>query len=132
MLTQQRFREWLEAYGRAWETGDPDAAAALFAADAVYEETPFDQPMHGREEVRAYWSAVPREQRDIRFRFEILACEGDSGVAHWRTSLTRVTTGGRVELDGILWARFDAEGRCRHFREWWHRKEQDAAGGSQA
>ena len=32
-----RINEWIEAYGRAWEERDADAAAALFADDAVYK-----------------------------------------------------------------------------------------------
>jgi hypothetical protein len=31
-----------------------------------------------------------------------------------------------VELDGVLAARFAADGRCREFREWWHRRETPA------
>ena len=50
---------WLDAYGRAWETKDPEAAADLFAEDATYHETPFDEPMRGRAEISGYWSDVP-------------------------------------------------------------------------
>lgn len=122
-MTVADFRRWLAAYGRAWEARDPDAAAALFTEDAVYEETPFSKPLRGREAIREYWAEVPRSQEDIRFTFSVLAWAGGAGVAHWRTTLVRTADGARIQLDGVLVATFDHGGLCRHFREWWHRQE---------
>ena len=77
---------WLGAYKRAWEDRDPVAAADLFAADATYHETPFDEPSRGRDGIFEYWSDVPRTQRGISFSYEILATTENGGVAHWRAS----------------------------------------------
>jgi len=44
-------RSWLEAYRRAWEEKDADAAAALFAEHATYRSNIFEAPT--RDE-RAY------------------------------------------------------------------------------
>ena len=118
----ETFSDWLDAYGRAWETGDPEAAAEMFTEDAVYHETPFDEPMRGRAEISEYWSDVPRFQEDVRFSYEILAAS--EGVAHWRADFLRLPARTPVRLDGILLARLDAEGRCAEFREWWHRREE--------
>lgn len=52
-----------------------------------------------------------------------VALNGDTGLAHWRTTLVRKADGARIRLDGVLTATFDSSGRCRHFREWWHRQE---------
>jgi ketosteroid isomerase-like protein len=114
------FDRWLTAYGRAWETGDAQAAGDLFTEDAAYLETPFDEPMRGRAAVMAYWSDVPLTQSDIRFDYEILAVAGDRGIAHWRASFLRA--GARMELDGMLTAALDGQDRCCEFREWWHRR----------
>ncbi|MGH6609432.1 MAG: hypothetical protein ACRECQ_04160 [Burkholderiaceae bacterium] len=48
------FERWLQAYKRAWEERDPNAAATIFAADATYRETPFDPPMYGRKAICEY------------------------------------------------------------------------------
>jgi ketosteroid isomerase-like protein len=45
--------EALRAVCDAWERGDPDAAADLFAPDGVYEDPLYSAPLHGREEIRA-------------------------------------------------------------------------------
>lgn len=123
------FERWLDAYGRAWEGRDPDAGALLFAEDATYQETPFDEPMRGRAAIRAYWENVPRGQSEIKFSREVLAItrQGE-GIARWITSFVRVPSGVRVELDGILLARFDEAGLCVEFREWWHRRETPQQG----
>jgi hypothetical protein len=126
-LTPTAFDDWVRAYGRAWETGDPSAVVTLFAADAAYHETPFDEPMVGTEAIRQYWSeGAGLSQRDVRFGFTTLATTDRTGIAHWRASFTRVPSGVGVELDGVLAAEFDGEGRRRVFREWWHRRESPA------
>ena len=118
---------WLGAYKRAWEDRDPEAAADLFAADATYHETPFDEPSRGRDGVFEYWSGATRAQRDVRFSYEILATTENGGVAHWRASFARPPAKDRVELDGVFLVELDADGRCTEFREWWHMQEKKAS-----
>ena len=122
-MTPESFRSWLESYKSAWETRDPEAAAALFAEMAVYQEAPFRDPMRGRATVRAYWEHIPRTQEDVHFHFEVLAVSGDAGIGRWWASFVRIPSGKRIHLDGVLVATFDGDGRCRLFREWWHKRE---------
>ena len=118
---------WLGAYKRAWEDRDPVAAADLFAADAAYHETPFDEPSRGRNGIFEYWSDVPRTQRGICFSYEILATTENGGVAHWRASFLGLPADNPVELDGIFLVKLDADGRCTEYREWWHKQEEKAS-----
>ena len=115
------FESWLDAYKRAWETRDPEAAADIFTMDATYHETPFEGPVRGREGIRNYWSDATRYQEGIEFSYEILAITETGGIAHWRSGFTRLTSNSAVELDGIFLVRLDADGKCTEFREWWHR-----------
>ena len=109
-----KFDRWVEAYGLAWETKDPEAAAELFVEDATYQETPFDEPMRGRAEITEYWSSATGSQD------EILAASSGEGIAHWGANFVRLATGTPVKTDGVLLAKLDADGRCTEFREWWH------------
>jgi ketosteroid isomerase-like protein len=45
--------EALRAVCDAWEQGDPDAAANLFAPNGVYEDPLYEAPLRGREDIRA-------------------------------------------------------------------------------
>ena len=122
-MNRSAFAEWLDAYKLAWESTDPRKAAALFTPDAVYEETPFDEPMRGLEAIRRYWQAGAQDaQRSIRFTYEIYTVDGDVGLCRWHCDFERVPSGERVELDGIFRCVFAPDGKCRHFQEWWHRR----------
>jgi len=61
-LRLETSRTWLDALKHAWEERDPLAAANLFSVDAVYRETPFEEPMRGREAILKYWEPVPKTQ----------------------------------------------------------------------
>lgn len=125
MLDEATFAAWLESYGRAWQEGDPALIVDLFTADAAYFEVPFDAPIVGREAIRHYWTVgAQQSQTAVTFTYRILGVRGNDGVAHWKATFTRLPSRNRVRLDGILLATFDREGKCRVFREWWHRQEE--------
>lgn len=121
---------WLERYRRAWENRDPSAAAALFSENAKYHETPFQAPALGRDGVREYWTNATRNQADVSFSYEVLSVSGDRGIARWRASFARVSSGVKASLDGIFLLEFDDDGLCRELREWWHKSEPVDASGS--
>jgi catechol 2,3-dioxygenase-like lactoylglutathione lyase family enzyme len=123
LLTEADFRRWMDGYRSAWENRDPEAAVALFAADAAYHETPFSEPYVGEEAIREYWQAVPDSQRNVRFEWQFISAFDGVGFCKWRASFIRKSSNISVELDGIIEAEFDAHLRCRRFREWWHAAE---------
>jgi hypothetical protein len=125
-MNRDEFSSWLDAYGRAWESRDPVAAADLFSDNAAYHETPFVEPMRGRAEILAYWSHIERSQGRIRFGYEILAVSDSNGIAHWWASFTRVPEATQVKLDGIFVITLNAEVQCTTLREWWQRKQVGA------
>jgi ketosteroid isomerase-like protein len=111
---------WLAGYKRAWENKDPEAAAALFAEDARYHETPYAEPFEGPAGVRDYWTRVTADQRDIDFQYSVVTVEGVSGIATWSAKFTAVSAGALVELSGIFVLDFADGKRCARLREWWH------------
>ncbi|TAK42864.1 MAG: nuclear transport factor 2 family protein [Betaproteobacteria bacterium] len=114
---------WLRNYGSAWEQASPQAARKLFTEDCRYFETPFSKPAIGRDGVARYWQAVPDSQTDVAFSHEVLAIQGQTVIAHWSASFTRVPSGNRVKLDGVFVLEFTDAGLCSSLREWWHREE---------
>jgi hypothetical protein len=125
----ETFDSWLGAYGHAWETRDPRAAAKLFSEKATYRETPCEKLLHGREAIAEYWSRVTRGHQGVRLDHEILAVTDEMGIARWRASFDSVQSEGRVELDGISVVGMGADGLCKEFREWWHYRERDVERG---
>ena len=123
-MTLQGFDDWLDAYGHAWESRNPQAAADLYAEDGIYQVTPFLEPMRGRKAILEYWTNVAQTQQDIHFGYEILAVTPEHGIARWWASFVIVPSGLQTKLDGIFLISLDEDGRCRSLREWWH-KQQD-------
>jgi ketosteroid isomerase-like protein len=119
-----RLGSWLDRFGRAWETRDPEQAAQLFSDDASYQEAPFDEPLTGASEIRVHWSNLPKAREDIRFTYEILAVTQPWGIANWHGFYTQADRETHIELDGILLISLDDEGRCQDFREWSNRRER--------
>lgn len=109
---------WLEAYRVAWETRDPDAAAALFTDDATYLEEPYGEPFLGRAGVKEYWERVTATQSDIEFRTGTPIVDGRRAAVEWWVTLRN--GGADVTLAGEFWLEFDDAGLCRTLREYWH------------
>jgi ketosteroid isomerase-like protein len=110
-------REWLEAYRRAWEQKDADAAAALFAEDATYRVNIFQEPFDGRDGVRRYWQDVTRTQSDVNVVIGEPFGEGDRVAAEFWTRMK--VDGAQTTLAGCLLLLFGDDGLCRSLREYW-------------
>ena len=113
--------QWIEAYGRAWRERDPDAAAALFTADAVYRAHPLREPHRGQAAIREYWSGATGRQAEIDLRFGTPIVAGERAAVEWWAQM--LSDGEEVTLPGILYLRFAPDGRCEELREAWHAQE---------
>ena len=121
-MNEASFKQWLDAYGRAWESRDPQAAAELYANDGSYQVTPFLEPLRGRQAILDYWTEVARTEIDISFEYEILAVTERLGIARWHASFVRTPPGLPTKLEGIFVISLNAEGKCTSVREWWHKQ----------
>jgi len=124
-LTLEIFNTWLEAYSRASAEDDPQASAELFARNAEYYETPFDEPMIGRDAIHKYWEMGAKSFKDKESIYEILSVKDNLGIARWQSKFTDSRSGKRFALDCLFLVEFDNNDKCKLFREWWHLREGD-------
>jgi len=121
------FRGWLERYVDAWRLNDAAAIGDLFSLDVRYAYDPFDEATVGRAAVVASWLAEPDAPGSWEADYDVLAIDGDVFVAHGRT---RYLTDDRAAVDrefaNVFVCRFDDDGRCREFTEWYMRKRPEA------
>jgi ketosteroid isomerase-like protein len=118
---------WLEAYVAAWKTYDRDEVEALFAEDVEYRYHPYDEPVRGRDAVVEAWlgnsDVEGASSRDVEGTYEAdynaIAVDGDMAVATG-ASTYYTEPGGPVDkvFDNCFVIRFDGDGRCREFTEW--------------
>ena len=122
---------WLNRYVAAWLTYDPDDIAALFSDDISYRYHPYDVPIVGREAVVASWlgedasdSASTRDAPGTySAEYSPVAVDGETVVATG-TSVYRDTPDGPVAraYENCFVMRFDDDGRCRDFVEYYARR----------
>lgn len=120
-MNHDSLQRWLDHYLEAWRTNDPAAIGALFSDDAIYYRSAYSGPIHGRAAIVAFWQAEPDEPATWAAQYAPLVVEGDSGVAMGTTRYFSEPGSAEVsdEYANVFLVRFDAEGRCREFREWW-------------
>ena len=116
-IDTERIADWAESYRRAWESADPEAAAALFSDDASYRNDIYQEPNRGREGVADYWSSVTSSQTDVRVRMGTPYVDGDRAVVEFWTNMT--VDGTPLTLGGALLLRFDDDGACRSLHEYY-------------
>ena len=119
-LDRDAFGAWLGRYVEAWRSGDPDAIGDLFSEDGSYSYRAGQQNIIGRAAIVASWL---EEEDDGHWEaaYEPLAIEGEVHVAMGVTRYFDEAGAVRDEYSNIFVCRFDADGRCREFGEWWMR-----------
>jgi ketosteroid isomerase-like protein len=112
--------EWLDAYGRAWEERDPEAAADLFAEDATYQWGPFGKRFNGRPLIREAWADAVEGQRNVKFGYEVWSATVKSGIARWWVTLEREGDDEPTRIEGIFRLVFGDDGLCVSLEEWYN------------
>jgi hypothetical protein len=127
MTDRRPVDRWLDAYVEAWKTYDRQAIGALFAEQVEYRYHPYDEPIRGRDAVVESWlgegdhpdASTPDERGTYDADYRAVAVDGEVAVAVG-ASTYRSEPGGPVTdvYDNCFVIRFDSQGRCREFTEW--------------
>lgn len=127
-MDRQRAATWLERYARAWRSYDAAEIAALFSQDATYRYHPWDEPLRGREAIVASWLDEPDAPGTYEGRYEPVVVDGEQAVATGRSRYFGPDGSVDREYHNCFVMRFDAEGRCAEFTEWFMKHPRDAPG----
>jgi hypothetical protein len=130
-MDREAAQDWLNRYVDAWISYDPDDISGLFSEDIAYRYHPYDQPIVGRDFVVASWlgelgsgdASTRDEPGTYEAAYSPVAVDGDIVVATG-TSRYRELPGGPVvrTYENCFVMRFDGEGRCREFAEYYIRR----------
>ena len=118
---------WLGRYVAAWKSYEHDEIAALFSDDIEYRYHPNDAPVRGRDAVVKAWLGDTDEpeasSRDVPGTYDAeyrtIAVDGEVAVATGSSTYLDRPDGtvDRV-YDNCFVMRFDDDGRCLEFTEW--------------
>jgi ketosteroid isomerase-like protein len=126
-VTREDVNRWLGRYVEAWKTYDRDQVVALFAEDISYRYHPYDDPIEGRDAVVESWlnagefsdSSSRDEPGTYDAFYRCVAADDDMAVAIGQSSYKDSPDGPVVRVyHNCFVMRFDSEGRCREFTEW--------------
>jgi ketosteroid isomerase-like protein len=132
-VTREDVNRWLGRYIEAWKTYDRDQIAALFTEDISYRYHPYDDPIEGRDEVVKAWRAegdhpeagTRDEPGTYDAFYRCVAADGDMAVAVGSSSYKGSPDGPVARVyDNCFVIRFDDEGRCRDFTEWFMKRPE--------
>jgi len=120
VIDRDGVQRWLDAYVEAWKTYDREAIAALYAEAAECRYHPYDEPIRGRDAIVESWfgagESAPSQDRESTYdaSYRPVAIDGDLAVVVGVSTYTDPP----AIYDNCWLVRFDSEGRCREFTEW--------------
>jgi len=130
-MDREGVARWLKAYVDAWKSYDREAIGALFSDDVRYRYHPYDQPVQGHSAVVESWrgegahAGAPSRDQEGSYdaSYEPVAVDGDVAVATGASTYTE-GPGGPIKdvYDNCFLMRFDGNGRCRDFTEWYMKR----------
>jgi SnoaL-like domain len=126
MVNRITVQAWLDAYVQAWKTYDPKEIGELFSENATYFESPYSEPLRGRAAIVAHWLQEPDSPGKYDSHYEPLAIEGNIAVTNGRSRyFERDGSMLRAEWDNLFVLRFDSDGRCKEYREWYMERPEN-------
>jgi ketosteroid isomerase-like protein len=117
-LTHGDAQDLLQAYKRAWEKRDVDAAMELYAPEAEHRDHPFGDPFVGQLAIRGMWNDIAINEAHVEFDAERVWVSGSTVLASWHAAYTDRTNADRVRMRGFLTMELDEQRRVRRVREW--------------
>lgn len=117
-------QRWLDAYVAAWRSYDPQAIRALFNADVVYRPSPYAQPLNGPDAVANAWIEENDPPDSWTADYHAIAVNGDLGVGRGITRYRARDGRPAQEYANLFLLRFDDQGRCREYDEWFVKRRE--------
>ena len=119
-MTREMFEEWMEAYIRRQEQGDPEVINELWTEDGEYWWGPFNEPRYGLQAIYDHHKNALSHQDDWKCKYRILATTAEYGIAQFYLTLNDQTEGAPNTYDGIFLVHLNDSGKCTRFEEWYH------------
>jgi ketosteroid isomerase-like protein len=116
---------WLTEYVDAWRSYDRERIVALFADEALYRYHPDDDPIIGSQKIADSWLEDPDEAGSWDAAYAPIAVDGQVAVATGSSTYTNPDGTIRAIFDNCFVIRFDDEGRCAEFTEWFMKRADE-------
>ena len=112
------YEKWAKEFMESWKELDWKRTLGTLSKDVKYYENPIDKPCENFEEVTNLWNVVADNQKDISYKFEIVAFNENNCIINWQMTRTMTKTNRKQEIGGIFQGSLNDEGKCTYFKQW--------------
>ena len=114
----EKYNNWTKEFMESWKELDWQRTLKILDKEVKYYENPIDEPCKSFDEVVNLWNIVADNQKDIDYKYQIVAYNDDTCIVNWQ--MTRIMTAGNIkqEIDGIFQISLNADSKCTYFKQW--------------
>lgn len=123
-MSEEQMKAALHRYIDAWNAGDAEAIAALFAEDAVIEDPYGTPPMEDREAVRGFFQNGVAAGVRLTLDSPIRASYGDRAAMAFTVSMPDLS----IKVIDVM--RFNKSGLITHMQAFWGNTDMDRSAAS--
>lgn len=114
----EKYDNWTKAFMQSWKKLDWQSTLKTLDKDVKYYENPIDDPCQSFDDVVNLWNVVGDNQKDIDYKYNIVAYNNDTCIINWQMTRTMTTNGIKQEIDGIFQISLNEDGKCIYFKQW--------------
>jgi hypothetical protein len=109
---------WMGKLETEWKNHNLDGILTLFKKTVEYYEGPFSSPVSSLDDISDLWQET-KYQNIEQLNIDMIAFEQGKCAMHWYLKYMDNRDGNIYEMDGTYEVRFNAEGDCVFFKQWW-------------
>ena len=113
-----KYDKWTKEFMESWKELDWERTLKTLDKNVKYYENPIDAPCNTFDEVVNLWNVVADNQKDIDYKYEIVAYNESYCIINWQMTRTMTKTNTKQEIDGIFQVSLDKDGKCTYFKQW--------------
>lgn len=116
----ERLNAWMDGYVHAWTENDPEAIAALFTQDAIYDPQTSGGEWDGVDEIVERWIEIEDHPENWEFQWLPIVENDELAVVVGNTRYLNPP----MVYRNLFVIRFDENGLCNDFTEWYIEEDQ--------
>ena len=117
-MLKERYEKWTKEFMESWKELDWKRTLETLDENVEYYENPIDKPCANFGEVTNLWNIVADNQKDISYKFNIVAFNEYTCIINWQMTRIMTKTDTKQEIDGIFQISVNDDGKCTYFKQW--------------
>ncbi|MCI8347364.1 MAG: SnoaL-like domain-containing protein [Bacilli bacterium] len=115
---KQKYDIWIKEFMESWKELDWERTLKTLDKEIKYYENPIDEPCKNFAEVTNLWNVVADNQKDIEYKYQIIAYSEENCIVNWQMTRVMTKTNTKQEIDGIFQIALNDAGKCTLFKQW--------------